>query len=140
MRVRISPSAQAFFSVFQEVVATHYPTGVAVLARGPLAKGLLSGKYSADSKFADSVRSGWHSSEESRAKFARQIAAVERLKEAAKPGEEMVKAALQFVISHPSAPVAIPGAKLPEQAAMNASAGQRTLSEDEIDKLVALAG
>jgi len=114
--------------------------GIAVLARGPLAKGLLSGKYSADSKFTDSVRSSWHETEEGRAKFARETAAVEKLKKAMKPGEEMVNAALRFVISHPSAPVTIPGAKSPEQAAMNASAGDRTLSKAEIDKLIALIG
>ncbi len=47
----------------------------------------------------------------------------------------MVTTALRYVISHPSAPVAIPGAKSPEQVAMNARAGDRLLTGDEIDKL-----
>jgi aryl-alcohol dehydrogenase-like predicted oxidoreductase len=52
----------------------------------------------------------------------------------------MVTAALHYVISHPVGPVAIPGAKSPEQAAMNAAAGEITLSEDEKHQLTALLG
>ena len=52
----------------------------------------------------------------------------------------MVTAALRFVISHPAAPVAIPGAKSPTQAAMNAAAGERALTAEELDGLVALVG
>ena len=33
--------------------------GIAVMVRGPLAKGLLSGRYTKDSVFTDSVRAGW---------------------------------------------------------------------------------
>ncbi len=41
----------------------------------------------------------------------------------------------RYVISHPAAPVAIPGAKSPEQAQMNAAAGERELSAEELDAL-----
>ena len=54
------------------------------------------------------------------------------------PGEEMVTAALRYVISHPVDPVAIPGCKSPEQAAMNAAAGERKLSVEEVNELIAL--
>jgi len=37
----------------------------------------------------------------------------------------MVTSALRYIISHPIEPVAIPGAESPEQAAMNASAGEK---------------
>ncbi len=112
--------------------------GIAVLIRGPLRRGLLAGKYSLDTVFTDSVRSAWNPGGDRREEFEREIARVERLKQVLKPGEEMVTAALRFVISHPIAPVAIPGAKSPEQAIMNAKAGEELLTEQERAQLAAL--
>lgn len=112
--------------------------GIAVMVRGPLAKGLLSGKYTVDSVFTDSVRARWNKGGERREEFKAKISQVEKLKGFLEPGEEMVTTALRYVISHPVAPVAIPGAKSPEQAAMNAAAGERLLLADELGKLAAL--
>lgn len=109
--------------------------GIAVLVRGPLRKGLLSGKYTAASTFGDTVRSSWNPGGAQREQFEHEVALVERLKSVVQPGEEMVTAALRYVISHPSAPVAIPGAKSPQQATMNAAAGERLLTEAEIARL-----
>ncbi len=106
--------------------------GIAVLVRGPLHRGLLSGKYDLDSVFTDTVRPAWNKGEGQREDYERKIAVVGKLKETLEPGEEMVTAALRFIISHPCAPVAIPGAKSPEQARMNAAAGERTLSDEEM--------
>ena len=105
--------------------------GIAVLIRGPLAKGLLSGKYTTESVFTDTVRSRWHEDAAQKAKFENNIAEVEKLKKVLKPGQEMVTAVLRYVFSNPADPVAIPGAKSPEQAAMNAAAGEAIFSEDE---------
>jgi myo-inositol catabolism protein IolS len=105
--------------------------GIAVLVRSPLNKGLLSGKYSPDSVFTDSVRSEWYIDEARQNKLASDLASVERLKTSFQPGDEMITAALRFAASHPTQPVAIPGAKLPEQAAMNAKAGNQLLSDEE---------
>jgi aryl-alcohol dehydrogenase-like predicted oxidoreductase len=113
--------------------------GIAVMVRGPLHRGLLSGKYSTDTIFTDSVRARWHQDEEAQAAFERKIAQVEKLKRVANPGLEMVATALRYVISHPAVSTAIPGAKSPAQAASNAQAGTATLSATEIDKLVATA-
>jgi len=112
--------------------------GIAILVRGPLRRGLLSGKYSAKTVFTDLVRSGWNIDGTQRAEFESAIAKVEKLKKVFRPGKEMVTAALRFVISHPVSPVAIPGAKSPAQAAVNAAAGERTLPEDKRNKLVSL--
>jgi len=106
-----------------------------VLVRGPLHRGLLSGKYNLHSVFTDDVRPGWNEGQAQREDFERKVAIVDKLKQVAEPGEEMVTAALRFVISHAANPVAIPGAKSPQQARMNAAAGEGTLSED---KMVAL--
>ncbi len=112
--------------------------GIAILIRGPLRRGLLAGKYSLDTVFTDSVRAAWNPGGDRREEFERDIARIERLKQVLKPGEEMVTAALRFVISHPIAPVAIPGAKSPEQAIMNAKAGEKLLTQQERDQLAAL--
>ncbi len=112
--------------------------GIAVLARGPLAKGLLSGKYSAKTKFTDSVRSGWHSDDKAQAQMEAQIAEVEKFKKALPPDGQILEAALRYVISHPAEPVAIAGARSPEQAKTNASAGEKLLTDNERKKLLAV--
>ena len=111
---------------------------IGVMVRGPLAMGLLSGRYSTDTVFTDTVRANWHADEESQAALAERLAKVERLKEAVEPGDEMVTAALRFTFSHPAVSLAIPGAKSPAQAIMNAAAGERALTEDELAEMVAL--
>jgi myo-inositol catabolism protein IolS len=110
--------------------------GIAILVRGPLCKGLLSGKYSSDTIFTDTVRSEWYIDETRQAQLDSYLAKVERLKTVLQPGEEMIKAALQFAVSHPVQPVAIPGAKSPEQAAMNASAGNKFMTTEEREHLI----
>lgn len=105
---------------------------IAVLVRGPLRRGLLSGKYDRDSEFTDPVRAGWNKGGAQREQFERDIAKVEALEEHLEPGEEMVTTALRFTLSHPADPVTIPGAKSPRQAAMNAEAGDRTLTDEEL--------
>jgi aryl-alcohol dehydrogenase-like predicted oxidoreductase len=110
---------------------------IAVLVRGPLRRGLLAGKYDLDSEFTDQVRETWNLGQPGRVEFERDIALVDKLKEMLEPGQEMVTAALRYVISHPVAPVAIPGAKSPHQARMNAAAGERALTVSEINDLLA---
>ena len=112
--------------------------GIAVLVRGPLGKGLLSGKYAPGTVFTDSVRGEWFADDKKKAKLERKLAKVERLKSALQPGEEMVKAAIRYVTSHPVQPVAIPGAKTPAQAITNAKAGDALLSAAERKELVRL--
>lgn len=112
--------------------------GIAVVARGPLGKGLLTGKYSTETVFTDQVRSEWYASESAREKLARNLAKVERLKTALPSGDELVSTALQYVTSHESQPVVIPGAKSPAQAVMNAKSGNATLTPDQRARLVDL--
>ena len=109
--------------------------GIAVLVRGPLAKGLLSGRYTKESVFTDEVRQSLNAGEPQRAKFEAQLAQVERLAEIAAPGEAMVEKALQYVISIQPRQWAIPGAKSAAQARANAAAGAQLLPADEIERL-----
>lgn len=103
---------------------------IGVLLRGPIAKGLLAGKFTRESTFADSVRSGWNEGEE-RQRFLRDVERVEKLRFLARDDRTMAQAALQFVIGHPAVTCAIPGAKNPDQAEQNARAADSELSNDE---------
>lgn len=109
--------------------------GIAVMVRGPLAKGLLSGRYDRSHVFSDDVRASFNEGGGERAAFEGMVDQVEGLKKIVAPGGEMVRTALQYTISHPAAPVAIPGAKSAAQARANAEAGQRILAADELEKL-----
>jgi len=109
--------------------------GIAVMVRGPLAKGLLSGKYHAASKFSDMIRNGFNLGGERREEYERLVSEVEQIKEFIPAGQEMVTTALRYVFSHACQPVAIPGAKSAEQARINARAGDKLLSDAEWDQL-----
>lgn len=108
---------------------------IGVMVRGPLAKGVLSGRYDASSTFGDTVRQGWNEPGDARDKFLEQVQQVERLKEIVEPGQAMVTTALRYVISHAAVSTAIPGAKSPQQASTNAAAGEQLLSAAEMDAL-----
>jgi myo-inositol catabolism protein IolS len=110
--------------------------GIGVLLKVPLAQGLLSGRYSAQSVFTDSIRSKWHRNEKHKELFLERAALVEKIKTKLKPEEVLSDVALKFAISHPVNPVALPGAKSPEQAIMNAKAGNQLFSDEQRKRLV----
>ncbi|WP_428939365.1 aldo/keto reductase [Fontivita pretiosa] len=111
---------------------------IGVIVRGPLAKGVLAGKFTPDTRFTDSVREKWNAGEQ-RERFLQQLQVVEKLRFLERPGRNLAQAALQFVIAHPAVSLAIPGAKSPEQARLNAAAGQRTLDPSELEKIRAVS-
>ena len=107
--------------------------GIAVMIRGPVAQGLLSGRYGSDSVFAadDAVRAKWNAGGAAREQYLERIRQVEALKQVVEPGESMIEAALRFTFSHPTLPCTIPGARSVQQAGNNARAGARELSDEE---------
>lgn len=109
--------------------------GIAVMVRGPLAQGLLSGSYTKETVFTDSVREAWHQDPKRQQRFERQVEQVERLSALVAPGAEMVKTAIAYTFSHPAVSVTIPGAKSPTQARTNAAAGEMMLSSSEMARL-----
>jgi len=104
---------------------------IGVIVRGPLAMGILSGKFTPDTVFTDDVRRSWNEGER-RERFLRRLQVVEKLKFLEKGGRTMAQAALQFVLSHPAVSCAIPGAKSPQQAEANAKAGDGSLTDEEL--------
>ncbi len=107
---------------------------LAVLVRGPLFRGLLSGKYDVNTVFTDSVRFDWNVGGQKREEYEAKIDMVERLKKAEK-GMDLVTAALRFTISNRFNTVAIPGATSPAQVRKNAIAGSELLSDSDLGML-----
>lgn len=101
------------------------------LIRGPLHKGLCTGKFSRDTKFPMWVRSKWNEGE-GRKEFLSKLEIVDNLRSLDKPGRALGQAALQFVLNNPAVSTAIPGAKNVKQAEENAAAADQTLNDEEL--------
>jgi len=103
---------------------------VAVIARVPLASGLLTGKMSAGTAFADDDHRLFNRNGErfdrgetfAGIDYATGLAFVEELRALVPAGATMAQMALRWILMHPEVSVAIPGAKTPEQARANAAA------------------
>ena len=92
-----------------------------ILARVPLASGLLSGKYKPGASFpANDVRSQFDAE-----KMRRDLAEVERLQREEVPaGVPMAKWAMAWCLRNPIVTALIPGCKNPEQVKANAAAAE----------------
>lgn len=104
--------------------------GVAVIARVPLASGLLSGKMTADTAFAADDHRAFNRHGEAfdvgetfaGVPFDVALDAVERLRPLVPAGSTMAQMALGWILMNEAVSVVIPGARTPEQARANAAA------------------
>lgn len=96
--------------------------GIAVIARGPLARGKLSGKYDKQTRFdANDNRTKWLAAG-SREEFDRHMDIVARLRPiAARAGFTLPQLAVKFVLSHVAVSIAITGVKNRSQVETNAA-------------------
>ena len=105
---------------------------IGVLARVPLASGLLTGKLTAASTFApdDHRRFNRHGEAFDKGEtfsgvpYDVGLAAVEELRPLVRPGETMAQFALRWTLMFDAVTCAIPGARTPEQARANAAASE----------------
>jgi len=120
--LRLKP-ADAFFAAAQARQA-------GILARVPLASGLLSGKFTKASRFdSDDHRSYNRNGERfdrgetfSGVPYDTGLEAVERLRGLVPPGASLAQLALRWILMFEAVTCAIPGARTPEQARQNAAA------------------
>jgi aryl-alcohol dehydrogenase-like predicted oxidoreductase len=123
--------------------------GVGIIARVPLASGLLSGRYTLDTVFgADDHRTYNRHGEAfdvgetfSGVDYATGVEAAGEFSAiaAGEDGVSTTQAALRWVIQQPGVTTVIPGARNPEQARQNASAGSLPpLSQDALNRIEAL--
>ncbi|MBR6763345.1 MAG: aldo/keto reductase [Clostridia bacterium] len=111
--------------------------GVAVLARGPLAQGILSGKFDEKTVFTDDVRKAWSEGGAKRETFLADLAKARTAIETAAtiaPELAPAEAAIRYTISHAAAPVAIPGMTSVRQAKQNAACGNKLFTQEELKK------
>ena len=112
--------------------------GVGVLARVPLASGLLTGKFKPGQKFeeGDHRRQGIPGETFSGVGFKSGLDAVEELKSLQKSGERsLAQLALSFTLSYDGVTSSIPGAVRREQVLENAKASDLPrLNQNEKDQ------
>ena len=117
--------------------------GIGVIAHSPLAKGLLTGKYSAGHEFPEGDERHDHPYYGGSV-MSTAFAVVDRLKGwASDHGQSLADLAIAWTLGHPAVTSSIVGAKTPEQARMNAASGDWELTESdmsEIDSLIQAAG
>lgn len=112
---------------------------IGVIVRGPLAMGILTGKFNPDSKFPDGdFRQGWMNDPDENQTYLEDLKKVEALREVA--GEKsLAQLALQFVLSHPAVTTVIPGAKTVQQLEQNVAVGHMPpLSREVLEKIDAI--
>ncbi len=129
-------SVQIIFNMFrlkpaEQFFAAAQAAQVGILARVPLASGLLTGKFTAQSTFSPDDHRAFNRNGErfdkgetfSGVPYERALAAVEKLKAICPPGMSLTGFALRWISMFPAVTCAIPGAKTPKQAEENFTAG-----------------
>lgn len=103
---------------------------VGIIARVPLRRGLLTGKFTPDSSFPEGdVRGRLFAGEA----LARELAKVEKLHFLLKgPVQSLVQAAIKFCLSHPAVSTTIPGMRNAQQARESISASGEPLPEEHL--------
>ena len=95
---------------------------IGVIVRGPLAMGILTGKFSPDTQFGEGdFRRRWQENPEEREIYLQDLGKVDGLRPLAKD-RTLAQLALQFVLAHPAVTVVIPGAKTVRQLKDNVGA------------------
>jgi aryl-alcohol dehydrogenase-like predicted oxidoreductase len=128
-------SVQIILNVFrrkplEQVLPAARAAGVGIIARVPLASGLLSGRYTRDTTFGASDHRTYNRHGEafdagetfSGVDFGTGVEAAREFAALAPDGATPAQAALAWVIQQPGVSSVIPGARSPEQARQNAAA------------------
>lgn len=116
----------------ERVLPAAAEAGVGIIARVPLASGLLSGRYGRDTRFGEDDHRNFNRHGESfdvgetfaGVDYDTGLEAVERLKPLVPQDATMAQFALRWIIDQPGVSVVIPGARTPEQAGANAAAAK----------------
>ncbi len=121
--------------------------GIGVIVRGPLAMGILTGKFDADNppEFeGDDFRKAWIDDPEQNEQFRADLRTVESLRPLAAGGETLSQLALRFVLANEAVTTVIPGARNRRQAELNTGAAAFGAMEAEtrarIDAIVPPGG
>ncbi|MBY3163832.1 MULTISPECIES: aldo/keto reductase [Rhizobium] len=145
-------SIQIIFNAFRQRPIEHFfklavEKKVAVIARVPLASGLLSGKFKKDTKFEANDHRLFNRNGEafdvgetfSGVPYEIGLDAVERIRPLVSGDTTMAKFALRWILMFDAVTVAIPGARNPAQASSNAeAAGLPAIPDDAMQEIKAI--
>lgn len=128
-----------------EVLPAAREAGVGLIARVPLASGLLSGKYDEHTTFAANDHRTFNRDGSafdigetfSGVDFGVGLEAVRRIDPLVPAGATMAQFALRWIVDQPGITTVIPGARTPEQARSNAAAA--SLAPIDADTQAAIA-
>jgi aryl-alcohol dehydrogenase-like predicted oxidoreductase len=128
-------TVQIIYNIFRQRPAEHFliaarERNVGVIARVPLASGLLTGKFNRDTRFSATDHRNFNRHGESfdvgetfaGVDYETALAAVEQLRSLVPADSTMAQMALRWILMNDAISTVIPGAKTPEQAQGNAAA------------------
>jgi len=134
-------SLLVIFNIFRQKLVTELLSqakgrGVGIIVRLPLASGLLSGKFTKDTKFAETDHRHYNRDGQcfnvgetfAGLPFDKGVELADALKEYVPEGMSMAQMTLRWILDHDAVSVVIPGASSPAQARANAGVS-------ELDKL-----
>ncbi len=137
-------SVQIIYNIVRQRPAEHFlaeaaARDVGVLARVPLASGLLTGKLTRDSRFEPDDHRGFNRHGEafdvgetfSGLDYETGLELVEELRPLVPADTSLTQMALRWILMAEAITAAIPGARTPEQAAANAAAADLAALPDE---------
>src|SRR5215210_3493654 len=141
-------TVQIIFNIFRQKPAEEFfplaeERNIGILARVPLASGLLSGKMSADRTFTEDDHRNFNREGQafdrgetfSGVDFETGLRAAEELKELVPEGHTLAQFALRWILMHPAVSCAIPGGKNPSQVEDNvAAADMAPFSEETMQR------
>ncbi|WP_425432685.1 aldo/keto reductase [Flavimobilis soli] len=115
-----------------DVIPAAAERGVSIIARVPLASGLLSGRYTLETTFAENDHRTFNRHGEAfdvgetfaGVDYARGVAAAQELAAAVPAGMTLAQASIAWLAQQEGITTVIPGGRSPEQARSNASAGE----------------
>ena len=143
-------TVQIIFNVFRQRPAELFfrqaaEHDVGVVARVPLASGLLTGKFNRNTSFAADDHRAYNRHGESfdvgetfsGVDFETGLEALEELRPLVPPGATLAQLALRWILDFDAVSTVIPGAKSPEQARANAAAAELPPLSEETHVLIA---
>jgi len=127
-------SLQVIFNLFRqklirELLPQAQAAGVGIIVRLPLASGLLTGKFTAQTTFAPTDHRNYNRDGQcfnvgetfAGVPFEKGVSLTEQLKEFLPENITMIQLALRWILDHEAVTTIIPGASSPDQAENNAS-------------------
>jgi len=141
-------SIQIIFNIFRQKPSEIFfkeaaKKNVAIIARVPLASGMLTGKMNKDSMFPKNDHRNYNINGDafdvgetfSGVNFAKGLEAIERLKDILPTGFSLTDMALKWILMHKEVTVVIPGAKNKQQAENNILASDKDSISEIISKI-----